>query len=536
MSGNCAKRTLWVIGLFAAGIAADASLFRTPCFVQCVTDTSAVICWQWEKPTGGLLVYGTSTHYGDTISLSPSQRFDLRLTGLQPNTRYHYNLLIQGKTILTDSRDWYFHTAPTDIRESVVFAVIGDTRSGDESFHSDHRAVIESILRYTYPSFLLHTGDLVDFSQSDRWEKFFDIEGDLLRQCPVYPVRGNSDVARDEFGKIFHLPDTTEWYSFSYGPVHAIALDIQFKKTDRHYRQTIGPQSRQYAWLVKQLQSEHRKAHPFTIVFFCAPLFRPDGRDDSYLIRQLCPLFERYRVDCVINGGVHYFAYAKHGDVAYVISGGGGAVLERPRKKLSKHVRFFHSAFHHLRMAVHYPTLTIEAIDNSGSVFFSHALTSRSVDEEEAVNVLAGDSLSVRPDDLLVVTIYGTQDCGECALLKDEILPRIQRSIYPHKLQIDFTDVDNEENYKKYVSLESRMGTRKHSFPVVSIADTLLSGDDLSEQTLQQTIRGVLPVPRDDERKPTREFLISVSIGLLALMMIVLAVIAIFHVRKRKRL
>lgn len=475
--------------LCAAQVLGEAAgRFRISPFVQAVTESSAVIVWEWERPAETSLLYGESSDYGDTVALARRERIETELSGLEPAAKYHYNVLL-GDTTLLDRNVHFFYTAPSDKRESVVFAVIGDTRGGEESFDADHRSVIRSIQNYTFPSFLLHTGDLVTHLQPNRWKTFFDIEGELLRQCPIFPVRGNSDGGPHELQRVFHLPGKRPWYSFRWGGVFVIALDLPSGKTDRFYRKAIGPGSPQYAWLTQTLASEERRSCPFTVVFCYAPLVQPAQRDESYLIGLLGPLFDRHGVDCVISGGLHYFVYARRGNVAYVVSGGGGAELERPQRNVSEAVRFFHSAFHHLRLTAQYTTLTLEAVDNTGGVFFSHALSSRALGSESTRQPPARAGAGTGTADSLRLTIFGTAECDECEKLKQYVVPAVERRLNSTGIKVTFVDLDNEENYERYRLLEARRGARQHSFPVIALGDTLLSGSDLSVERIEAAVR-----------------------------------------------
>ncbi|MGD9202457.1 MAG: metallophosphoesterase, partial [Chitinispirillia bacterium] len=342
------------------------SYFAIPCYISNVTTTSADINWEWRRPEKSFLVYGTSLLYTDTLICDSSKNGYVHLKNLKEHTKYYYSIVVNNKAVFQDQEGYFFYTAPEDTRESVIFAVIGDTRTDDESFISDHKATIESIRNHTFPQFLIHLGDMINNTNPKPWQDFFTIESSLLKNCSFHPVRGLSDGTTEQFVERFLKPGTHSWYSFSHGPVYCIILDIPSDKSTDYYIKNIGCESEQYRWLMKQLQSDRRKNHPFTVVAFFTPLFSPLGKSDKYLLSLLPPLFSKNNVDLVLNGSDHCLSYAQYKNVSFIITGGGGAALQRFHKKKPAHVILTEYLFHHLRISIHFPTMYINAIDNRG--------------------------------------------------------------------------------------------------------------------------------------------------------------------------
>mgnify|MGYP003564639929 CR=1 FL=1 len=413
--------------------------FAIPCYITNVTTTSATINWEWRKPEKAYLVYGTSVVYTDTLICDSSKYGHVRLKNLKEYTRYFYSIVVNNNSIFQNQEEYYFYTAPKDYRESITFAVIGDTRTGDESFVSDHKATIESVRHYTLPLFLIHLGDMIDNTKTEPWQEFFIIESSLLKNCSFFPVRGLSDGTSEQFVERFLKPGTCSWYSFSYGPVYCIILDIPSDKTTDYYIRKIGPESEQYRWLNKQLHSEERKNHPFTIVAFFSPLYSPSGKSDKYLLSLLPPLFNSNNVDLVLNGSDHCLSYAQYGNVSFLISGGGGAALQHSRKKKPAHVILTEYFFHHLQISIHFPTMYLRAIDNQGTIFFAHEIHY----QPEKWNT--GENIET--SDITRITVYGSEKCKECIELKESILPRILDKYKDHNIEAKFIDIDIQDNF-----------------------------------------------------------------------------------------
>jgi glutaredoxin len=259
-------------------------------------------------------------------------------------------------------------------------------------------------------------------------------------------------------------------------------LDIQSRKPHSYYTGHIGPQSAQYSWLTNDLSSESRKKSAFTIVCFFTPLFLDDDEETEYCEKLLCPLFEQYNVDLVVNGSRHYFSRIMHSGISYMVSGGGGAVLELPKKEGREKAGFSHAAFHHLRVSMHYPVMTVDGIDNSGTVFFSQAFTANA---EKIFPAGASSDAGFSPS----LALFGSPGCDECRRVKEEIFPGLKQKYHGLSLRLDFYDVDKEANFSAYGDLESRLGNTKHQFPVLKIGNRLLSGTSLTFEAIDALIR-----------------------------------------------
>ena len=103
-------------------------------------------------------------------------------------------------------------------------------------------------------------------------------------------------------------------------------LDILRGHGERYYS-SFRPGNPQITWLLADLQSPENRNAKFTMVFFHAPVFSPDGTENRVLREMLHPLFRKYGVDIVFNG-THSYTRAELDGIQYVISGGGGAEIK----------------------------------------------------------------------------------------------------------------------------------------------------------------------------------------------------------------
>lgn len=198
------------------------------------------------------------------------------------------------------------------------FALYGDDRDG----HDIHRKLC-GLIASEHPDLVLNTGDLVKRgNQADLWKIFDDITGDLRKQTEYIPVRGNHDFGDDAFESRFKLPVApgTTYFSFNRGPCHFIGLDI-----DEH--SAYDPESAQYKWLIGDLDSS-KGQFKRTFVYFHVPPYSIGRHGSDLKVREtLCPVFEKYGVDAVLNGHDHNYYRTLRNGVTYVVSGGGGAPL-----------------------------------------------------------------------------------------------------------------------------------------------------------------------------------------------------------------
>jgi len=304
---------------------ASAGITKGP-YLQDVTQTSMVVCWESDAAEAGEVRYGTTTALGSTVSEgTPVLVHQVEVTGLDPSTIYSYQVS-SGGALSTAAT---FHTAPR-AEEPFRFVVIGDTRTDTDA----HQRVIDRVVATVgYPDLYFNTGDLVeDGGDVGQWGDYFTIEAGLLAYSPLFPVAGNHDDYTNDsiYAELFHLPDATSgsegYYAFTYGNTRFIVVDTNDDFTNG---------STQYTWLEAELAAATADAAiRHEVVLFHDPpytsgahgAFDPEdwGPPRNYLV----PLFTTYGVDVVFNGHDHHYERTDPGltgGVLYVVCGGGGA-------------------------------------------------------------------------------------------------------------------------------------------------------------------------------------------------------------------
>ncbi|MCU1232333.1 MAG: metallophosphoesterase [Candidatus Solibacter sp.] len=276
-------------------------------FAVNVTSRSASVVWIVENDTVTLKAAGS------TVIKSPALRAEKsEMTGLQPNTRYDYEV--------AGLKGW-FKTAPT---ETVPFRFVlyGDVRTR----HDVHRRVIAKIIESGVPDLVLHSGDLVENGiDSALWANFFDIERALLRQTAFFPSLGNHERNSKDFYDYFQrdLP----YYSFNWGNAHFTVMNSDINNVSAVKSGRDEFWQRQTRWLEEDLAAAQKSDFRFVVAHH-APFTAVERRQgDNPQMTALTGTFEKYHVTAGLFGHDHnYQHYLKNG-VHYVVSGGGGAPL-----------------------------------------------------------------------------------------------------------------------------------------------------------------------------------------------------------------
>lgn len=238
---------------------------------------------------------------------------------LSPATRYAYRV--------GDGRNWseWFHFSTAAATDApFTFLYFGDAQTELKSLWS--RVVREAFTRAPDARFLLHAGDLVNDPNSDaQWGEWFQAGGWLNAMTPNVMTPGNHEYHKVGLLKTLELtphwrpqftlpdngpPDLAETvYTFDYQGVRFISLNSNER------------QQEQVPWLEHVLSTNPRR---WTVITFHHPIYSASGlRTESELerntlLRELWqPVFDRHRVDLVLQG--HDHTYARSG----LVSGNG---------------------------------------------------------------------------------------------------------------------------------------------------------------------------------------------------------------------
>ena len=202
-------------------------------------------------------------------------------------------------------------------RDSVKFAVIGDTGTGGRAQYDVARRMVEAHSRFPF-DFAIMLGDNLYGAEnpSDFVDKFERPYKPLLDAgVKFYAALGNHDEPAQRFYKPFNM-DGKRYYTFSKGNVEFYVLDSTY----------MSPA--QVEWLQKELAASNAR---WKIAYMHHPLYSSGERHGSEIdLRVLIePLFLKHGVDVVFAGHDHFYERLKPQKGIYYITQGGSAKLRR---------------------------------------------------------------------------------------------------------------------------------------------------------------------------------------------------------------
>jgi hypothetical protein len=275
-------------------------------------------------------------------------------TGLKPGTTYYYDAA--GK----DAGKGSFKTAPAG-PAAFQFVVYGDTRTR----HEMHQKVVNAILKYAEPEFVLHTGDLVaNGADSGQWPTFFGIERELLRKTAFFPSLGNHERNDRQYYDFFDV--TTPYYSFDWGTAHIIVLNSDVGNVSHSAAARETYWTEQVRWLEEDLQKSQKADFRFLVAHHPPMTAVASRQGDNPHMTALMPMFEKYKLTAGFFGHDHNYQHYLSNGVHYFITGGGGAPLydvDKPPAGITKKVE---STEHFVVVKVDGQTARVEAIRLNG--------------------------------------------------------------------------------------------------------------------------------------------------------------------------
>ena len=200
-------------------------------------------------------------------------------------------------------------------KDSVRFAVIGDTGTGDKPQYDIGRR-LEEYRRQVGFTFTIMVGDNIYGSERPQdFQKKFEIPYKPLLDAGVtfYAALGNHDDPNQRFYKPFNM-NGDRFYTFTKGNIEFFVLDSNYM--DR----------KQLDWFeraIKESKSDWKMA------YFHHPLYSSGAAHGSEadLRTLLEPLFIKYGMDVVFAGHEHFYERVKPQKGIYYFTCGGSAKL-----------------------------------------------------------------------------------------------------------------------------------------------------------------------------------------------------------------
>lgn len=263
-------------------------------------------------------VEGTpATTHTDPFTGVTAHYHSVQFTGLTPKTLYAYRVGDGERW-----SEWFQFRTASATPEPFSFLYFGDIQNGIRTMVS---RVKRQALSHPDIRFKLYAGDLVNVPNDIAWGEWFSTDGWHNGMVPSLPSPGNHEFIENGpyrgyraltgyWRHLFTLPDhgpqgfEESVYYLDYQGVRFISLS----STALVY--VPETRARQLAWLEQVLKDNPNR---WTCVFFHHPVWGGEPwlfdekrtllGGEAYLATALKPILDRYKVDLVMQGHVHFY-------------------------------------------------------------------------------------------------------------------------------------------------------------------------------------------------------------------------------------
>jgi len=277
-------------------------------------------------------------------------------------------------------------TLPNKAKDTLKFAVIGDSGTGDSNQYRLAKVFTDIFPRFPY-EFVLMLGDNMYGGESARdFQRKFEIpyKPVLDKGIKFYAALGNHDSTNQRMYKLFNM-NGERFYTFR------PQMGVRFFALDSNYMDRP-----QLQWLEKELSAS---GSDWKFVYFHHPIYSSGGRhgSDTALRDQLEPLFLKYGVDVVFAGHEHFYERLKpQKGIHYFISGGAGK-LRRGDVGGDFTEKSFDQGYHFMLFEIDGNQLHFQAISDQQKTVDSGVIARRQVDDKAAPSVPAAPAVKPVP-------------------------------------------------------------------------------------------------------------------------------------------
>jgi hypothetical protein len=419
-----------------------------------VSETGITINWKTENEMQGLVRYATDAYYqqhggySHVVSDPPAQLHHVTLSGLNPDTKYHYQIQVQGES----TGDATFTTLGS---ESFTCIVYGDSQEQAPYYTQleRHKIVADRIAEEEGISFVLHAGDLVcDADDLEEWGRFFEAARQMLAKIPIFPVLGNHEGNSINYYEAFGVE---QWYSFDCGNAHFSLLDSNL---------SIAAQEE---WLGTDLDI----AADWKFAVYHHPPYSSSPKNWGGWLHTRTfwePLFIENGVNAVFNGHVHaYERYWENGIHYAVLGTGGGPCYQLEEAKIVGYRNSFEYTLGYARVTVNGDEAFMDVIK----------VADISPDDGEVVQIYPPNTVFERVD--LRPEPYAAED--SLTVTSNVVFPTVGIMVEPDT--IDYGDISPGESSNIEMVMITNTGTLDAGV-TLEVAGTDPVARDFFEQSL----------------------------------------------------
>ncbi len=307
----------------SATLAGQINVIRGP-YLQKASESSMTIKWRTHVPTESVVNYGTSSGNLNLVTsdLALKTEHEIEITGLNPATKYYYELANNSNVLVPASLDMYFQTSPIPGSTPTVKAwILGDCGTAN----TKQRTVRDAYYNYIgtdHTDMILFLGDnAYTVGNDDEYQTaiFENMYEDKLKNTTAWSCLGNHDghsansnsqtgpyydiFSFPKAGESGGIPSGTEaYYSFDYANIHFISLDSY--ETDRSVNSAM------YNWCQADIQNTTAE---WIVAFWHHPPYTKGSHDsdtETALIQMrqnFLPMLEANGIDLVLSGHSHSY-------------------------------------------------------------------------------------------------------------------------------------------------------------------------------------------------------------------------------------
>ncbi len=218
-------------------------------------------------------------------------------TELHPQTKYVYRV---GDG--SHWSEWSHFTTAAPGAQPFTFVYFGDAQNDIKSMWS--RVVREAYADAPRAAFLLHAGDLVNNANSDaEWGEWFYAAGHIHRTIPCIATPGNHEYAG---GLSRHWRPTFAFPANGPSGLDETVYYIDYQNARIISLNSMEQLDKQESWLTDVLSHNEKL---WTLITFHFPIYSSARDRDNPELRNLWqPVFDRFKVDLVLQGHDHTYA------------------------------------------------------------------------------------------------------------------------------------------------------------------------------------------------------------------------------------
>ena len=325
-----------LVFLALSAATARADLARPMPWLNGVTTESVYVLVEANSNTGATVDFGLTTGYGSHFSTEYTQTtggigggpsnyvHNIKLTGLLPNTQYHYRVT-QGSSVTSDYSFW---TAPLP-RTPAKWGSAADPRKEVEADLAAHDAMCTLIASHD-PRMMVYGGDLVDSWMYADWDEqwFRPNQNALNATTPWVNATGNHERWGFNEVRAFTQAPIRDgddpagimgWYSFDYGDAHILIINNEMDDS---------PGSDQWNFAAADLAASKKQ---WKIVAFHQPAYSgTEGGDNMDMVAMTTQIFETNGVDIILTGHYHTYQHNLVNGIHHMVLGTFGVEPQPP--------------------------------------------------------------------------------------------------------------------------------------------------------------------------------------------------------------